>query len=344
MAPFDFFEDDRESILARRSAEATPQSAVRPIAPLEKSRAIHRPEPTLERIRTFVRVASRGNLSVVARELGIGQSTVTRHVRELEEAVGVSLFSRTTRTVRITEEGMRYHAKCMAILQLLDQANEEARANRGANTGMVRISCTVGFGTLHLSRLIFDFQDLYPAIGVDIVLKDEQVSPVSEGIDIAIQFGALTDSSLKLRRMGQARRLLVASPRYLDMRGRPASPEMLSHHEAIQESVAANSALNLRGRDGVEHSIQLLGRLKVNHGLASREAVVRGRGIAICDEWLVRDLLHTGAAELVLPDFELVPIPISVLVVPERAQFARVRLLVEFLAGSIRKLPGISSR
>src|ERR1700749_4579358 len=117
---------------------------------------------TFQRMRTFVRVAERGSLSAVARELGVGQSTITRHLRELEEAVGVALISRTTRRIAMTDEGARYYAKCVQILRLVDQARDEARDTRAALTGTIRISCSAAIGVLHVSRLIFGFQDRYP--------------------------------------------------------------------------------------------------------------------------------------------------------------------------------------
>src|SRR5437763_78026 len=156
-------------------------------------------EPGLERMRTFVRVAERGNLSVVARQFGVGQSTVTRHVRELEEAVGVPLLSRTARRVTLTEEGSRYYTNCVHILRLVEQAADEARGTRSAPAGTIRVSCTAAFGVLHVSRLIFAFQDRYPDIAVDLSLTDERVDLVREGVDIALRLGPLTDSSMKLR-------------------------------------------------------------------------------------------------------------------------------------------------
>src|ERR671911_1471727 len=104
-----------------------------------------KPETTLERMRTFVRVSERGSLSAVARELGVGQSTVTRHLRELEEAVGLPLLSRTTRRVTMTDEGSRYYASSLQILRLVEQAGDEARGTRGAPTGTIRLSCTAAF-------------------------------------------------------------------------------------------------------------------------------------------------------------------------------------------------------
>src|SRR3982750_2702832 len=116
-----------------------------------------KPDITLERMATFVRVAERGSLSAVARELGVGQSTVTRHLNELEEAVGVPLLSRTTRRVTLTDEGSRYYTNCLQILRLVEQAAEEARDARQAPAGAVRLSCTAALGVMHITRLIFDF-------------------------------------------------------------------------------------------------------------------------------------------------------------------------------------------
>ncbi len=146
---------------------------------------------TLERMRTFVRVAERGSLSAVARELGVGQSTVTRHLRELEEAIGVPLLSRTTRRVTMTDEGSRYYADAVQILRLVEQAGDEARGTRGASAGTTRISCTAALGVLHVSRLIFAFQDRYPDIGIDLSLTDERIDLVREGVDIALRLGPL---------------------------------------------------------------------------------------------------------------------------------------------------------
>lgn len=297
---------------------------------------------TLERMRTFVRVAERGSLSAVARELGLGQSTVTRHLRELEQAVGVPLLSRTTRRVTMTDEGSRYYADSIQILRLVEQAGDEARGTRGAPAGTIRISCTAAVGVLHVSRLIFAFQDRYPDIGVDLSLTDERVDLVREGVDIALRLGPLTDSSMKLRPLGQSRRLLAAAPDYLAARGTPSVPQELSGHDGIRMSnIAGSDILALQGPGGERHLVPFGGRFRVDHGLAAREALVAGRGIAPAHRWLVDDLLAAGRLEAILPDYSLPSVPLSMLIVPERAGIARVRLLVEFLAAQIGTIPGI---
>ncbi|PGH58862.1 LysR family transcriptional regulator [Azospirillum palustre] len=294
-------------------------------------------------MRTFVRVAERGSLSAVARELGVGQSTVTRHLRELETALGVPLLSRTTRRVTVTDEGSRFHAQCVQILRLVDLASEEARSTRGAPAGTIRISCTAALGVLHVSRLIFAFQDLYPDIAIDLSLSDERIDLVRDGIDIALRLGPLTDSSLKLKPLGQSRRLLVAAPQYLEGNGVPAHPRDLGTHEGIRMSnIAGSDLLILEGR-GERHALPFGGRLQMDHGLAVREALAAGRGIAPAHLWLVEDLLAAGRLARVLPDYAPPPVPLNMLIVPERAGIARVRLLVDFLAERIAQIPGIET-
>jgi len=301
-----------------------------------------RSDITFERMRTFVRVAERGSLSAVAREFGIGQSTITRHLRELEDAVGVPLLSRTTRRVTMTDEGSRYYASSLQILRLVEQAGDEARGTRGAPTGTIRLSCTAAFGVLHVSRLIFAFQDRYPDIAVDLSLSDERIDLVREGVDIALRLGPLTDSSMKLRPLGQSRRLLVAAPDYLAARGTPSIPQELSGHEGIRMSnIAGSDMLNLQGPRGERHAVPFGGHLRVDHGLAAREALVAGRGIAPAHHWLVDDLLAAGRLKAILPGYSPASVPLSMLIVPERAGIARVRLLLDFLAEEIGGISGI---
>lgn len=301
-----------------------------------------RSDVTLERMRTFVRVAERGSLSAVARELGVGQSTITRHLRELEDAVGVPLLSRTTRRVTMTDEGSRYYANSVQILRLVEQAGDEVRGTRGASAGTIRISCTAAFGVLHVTRLIFAFQDRYPDIGIDLSLTDERIDLVREGVDIAVRLGPLTDSAMKLRALGQSRRLLVAAPDYLAAHGRPALPRDLAGHEGIRMSnIAGSDTLVLQGPENERHAVPFGGRLRIDHGLAAREALIAGRGIAPAHRWLVDDLLAAGRLEEILPDYSLPSVPLSMLIVPERSGIARVRLLVEFLAEQIAAIPGI---
>jgi DNA-binding transcriptional LysR family regulator len=299
---------------------------------------------SLDRMRTFVRVAQRGSLSAAARELGIGQSTVTRHIKELEQAVGIPLLGRTTRRVTLTEEGNRYYANCLQILRLVEQASEEARDARRVPLGAVRLSCTAALGVLHITRIIFAFQDKYPDVWVDLNLTDERIDLAREGVDIALRLGPIVDGAMKLVKVGVSSRKLVGSPDYLSNHGRPTRPtELVQHNGIVMSNVAGSDQLFLSGPDGTRLAASVSGTLRVDHGLAARAAVAAGRGIAPAHLWLVQDLLDAGKLETVLDDYELDAVPVSLLVVPERAGIARVQLLADFLVEEIRKLPGITS-
>lgn len=303
-----------------------------------------RSDITLDRMRTFVRVAERGNLSAVARELGLGQSSVTRQLTELEDAVGVPLLSRTTRRVMLTDEGQRYYASSLQILRLVEQAGDEARGERGAAAGTIRMSATAALGVQHVTRLVFAFQDAFPGIGVDLSLTDERVDLVKEGVDMALRLGPLADSAMKLKGLGLSRRVLVAAPGYLAARGRPAVPADLATHDIVRMSnISGSDSLTLTGPDGAQHRIPVRSRLRLDHGLAAREAVVAGRGIAPAHLWLVEDLVRMGALEVILADYALPSVPLSMLIVPERAGIARVRLAIDFFATRIGAIPGITA-
>ena len=298
---------------------------------------------SLERMRTFVRIAERGNLAAVARETGAGQSTITRHLRELEDALAVSLLTRTTRRTALTDEGTRYYAHCVHILSLVEQASQEMRETRQATAGTVRISCTGALGVLHVGPLIYAFQDQNPGIRLDFGLTDERVDLVRDGVDIAIRLGPLSDCAMKLRSLGASQRVLVASPEWLCRNGPIRRPEDLRDLEGVRMSrVHGSERLVLRSPKGRNHVVPFHGRLIVDHGLAARDAFLAGRGYGPAHRWLVEDCLRDGRLEHVLPDYMLPPVSLSMLIAPERTNLTRVRLCVDFLADRLSQVAGIS--
>ncbi|GAN69459.1 LysR family transcriptional regulator [Acetobacter orleanensis] len=298
---------------------------------------------SLERMRTFVRIAERGNLAAVARETGAGQSTITRHLRELEEALGVSLLTRTTRRTALTDEGTRYYAHCVQILSHVEQANQEMRDTRQATAGTVRISCTGALGVLHVSRLVYAFQDQNPGIQIAFGLTDERIDLVREGVDIAVRLGPLNDCTMKLRTLGESKRLLVASPEWLRRNGPVRRPEDLHDLDGVRMSrVQGSDRLILHSATGSNHIVPFHGRLTVDHGLAARDAFLAGRGYGPAHRWLVEDCLRDGRLVPILPDYTLPSVPLNMLITPERTNVTRVRLCVDFLAKEIGRIPGIT--
>jgi DNA-binding transcriptional LysR family regulator len=242
----------------------------------------------------------------------------------------------------MTDEGSRYYSGSMEILRLVEQVGEETRETRGAPSGVVRLSCTAAFGVLHVSRLIFAFQDRFPDINIDLSLTDERIDLVREGIDITLRLGPLMDSSLKLRMLGKSQRMLVAAPDYLAARGRPLIPEDLSAHEGIRMSnIAGSDTLDLTGPAG--------SAIRCRSGASPHRPWSRGArspcgGTRHCTrhQWLIDDLLTAGRLERVLPGYALPHVPLSMLIVPERTGIARVRLLAGFIAEQISGIPGFN--
>ena len=298
---------------------------------------------TLERMRSFVRVAERGSLSAVAREQGVGQSTITRHLAEIEHALGIALLHRTTRRVTLTDEGRRYHTEARTILRLVDEAADAARGAGVGLAGTIRVSCTAALGIRHVAGMLFSFQDAHPGIDIDLSLDDQRIDLVREAADIAIRRGPLTDGAMRRKAIGRSRRILVASPAYLAEHGRPLTPDALLAHRTIRmRNIAGSETLRLFGPDGDVHAVPFTGRLSIDHGLAAREALAQGRGIAAAHLWLVDDLLADGRVETVLPGFVPEPVPLSILFQPDRGRLKRVRLLIDTLAEALAALPGIA--
>lgn len=301
-----------------------------------------RSDVTLERIRTFVRVAERGSFSAVARELGVGQATISRHVLELEHALGVVLINRTTRRLALTPEGERYHQDARDILNRVEEATDGLHRAGDGLSGSVRISCTSALGVRHVAKALFAFQDRYPGIAIDLNLSDVRIDLVHEAADVAIRLGPLEDSSMLRKFVGSSHRVLVASRGYLALHGSPESVDDLRNHRAIRMSnVADSGTLILRRADQTVVSMPFDGQLLVDHGLAAREAIAHGRGIAPAHIWLIDDLLESGEVEVVLPGYAPEPVPLSILIVPGRLRIQRIRVLVDELASYLRELPGV---
>ncbi|MDB5364728.1 MAG: transcriptional regulator, LysR family [Rhodospirillales bacterium] len=296
----------------------------------------------LELMRTFVRVVERGSLSAVAREAELGQATVSRHLKDLETVVGAALLQRTTRRLALTEAGAQYYERAKIVLGLIEQTHEEIRTSHARPGGVIRLSCTSAFGVLHLCRILFAFQDKYPRMRIDLGLTDERIDLVKDGADLVVRMGTLNDSGLVARRLGQARRVLVASPDYLARHGEPRRPRDLVKHNGIRfAGLAGGGELRLTNGAGKTETVPFGGDFQADLGLALREAFLAGRGLGPAHYWLVADLLEAGRLKIVLPEYRLEPVPFHVLAVPGRTKLARVRLLIDFLANEVAAVPGM---
>lgn len=297
----------------------------------------------LEHIRTFVRVVDTGSFTAVAAEQQQSQPTVSRQISALEDHLGVRLLQRTTRALTLTDEGRTYFNHARAILEAVEAAAIELYPGNTPVTGRLRIAAPIAFARLHLMPRMQRFLAAHPALTTDWVLGDRPVDLVEEGIDVAIRIGRTTDQALIARRIGEIRRITVATPDYWRKNGRPTRPEDLKSHDCIvYTGLATVDEWHFRAQDGTSHAIRVRGRVRVNTSEGVRSAVLEGLGIAVVPTWLLTDEVERGILQRVLTDYEPESLPIQTVTPSRRFVPPRVRAFSDFLANEFRIDPRLS--
>ena len=184
-------------------------------------------------MRIFVSVAKLGSFTEAARRLQLSPPVVTRSIAQLEDQLGLTLLLRTTRSLRLTEQGKLYLESCQQILQDVDSAERTARGENAEPRGTLKVAAPVVFGRLHVLPIVSGVLREHRDVTVELTLSDRNIRLVEEGVDVAIRIGELADSSLIAVKLGAVSRTVVASPVYLKERGVPKSPAELAGHDII---------------------------------------------------------------------------------------------------------------
>lgn len=287
-------------------------------------------------LRLFARVARTGSFSRAARELGVSQPSASRIAAELEREVGAALMTRTTRGLTLTEAGTDYLARIEPILVALEEADHAARGT-GELRGSLRVALTLGFGVREVIPLLPAFMQLHPELRIDLLMNDRYQNLVAEGIDVALRFGTLADSSAVARRLGASPRLLVASPAYLALAGSPDAPESLANHEVIVGPLGIGLESCTFQRDGHTTSVRVEGRLTTSANMAAVAAAVAGLGIASVALWNCRSELANGALVQVLADWQMDPIELHAVFAVGRAAKPSARAFADYLVTALRE-------
>lgn len=295
----------------------------------------------LAAISAFVSVGDNGGFRAAAAALGMTSGGVSKAVSRLEAKLGVTLVARTTRSVRLTSAGVVFHARCKAILADLDQAGQEAAEGSAVPQGRLVISVSMSFGRMRVLPVIADYVRQYPQVEVEVRLSDRLVDLVAEGVDLAIRIGPLPDSSLIAARIGQTGYVLCGSPEYLAATGVPVHPDDLHRHSVVGY-VTPGTAIRFTYRflvDGAARTMTLRSRLIMDDGEALVGAAARSVGLVMVNDYLVEQQLADGSLVRVLPEFEMSPVPISVVYLPTRnpspAAGAFIVMLRRRLAGAL---------
>ncbi len=270
----------------------------------------------IDAMRAFVAVAAHESFAEGARQLRQSPSAVTRAIGQIEAELGILLFNRTTRIVRLTDRGRVHFESCRRILDDIAAADRLVRGEDAEPRGLIDIAAPVLFGRLHVLPITLALMARYPALEARLVLSDRNVHVVDDGFDLAVRIGALPDSSLMAVRLGSVCRTVVASPAYLAARGTPAAPADLARHDVI--AFANLDAVDAWHFGAGNKPVRVFPRLTVNSAAAAIAAAEAGAGITHCLSYQVREAVRAGRLVLLLPGHMPPPAPVSVLFAANR--------------------------
>lgn len=239
-------------------------------------------------LRYFLMVATTGSFLATARHFEVPASSVSRAISSLEQEVGQQLFYRSTRAVRLTEQGQRYYSKVREAMELLDSAAEQLDHRVNGTRGLVRINAPESLGRLHIGNLVNQMQAKYPDLVVELTLSNAFIDPVQEGADVTVRVGRVVDSGLIGRVVCGQRFVLAASPAYLAARGTPQTPEdLLQHSCLLYKGIHEPQKWHFRrSSDERYEPLIVSGPLRSNNSEVLINAALAGRGIVLFPTWL----------------------------------------------------------
>jgi len=293
----------------------------------------------LAAIRVFVAVAEAGSLSAAGRKLGMPLSTVSRHLKALEDELDTRLITRTTRKLTLTEPGRSYAATCRQVLDELDDAEHRLTGVHAEPRGELALTAPVLFGRLYVLPIVAAFLKAFPRVAARMLLVDRVVDLVEEGLDIGVRIGTLPDSTLRATRVGAIRYIACASPNYLARAGIPETPSELSRHQCISfTTISPPERWPFGGRGKRESRVTVAPRLVVNSADAAIDAAKAGLGVVRVLSYQAQGSLADGSLQLILEDFEPDPIPVNLIHREDRLPQSKVQSFIVFAAPRLRQV------
>jgi len=285
----------------------------------------------LERMAIFARVVETKSFSEAARRLKLSKSLVSKQVTQLEKSVGARLLNRTTRAMSLTEAGAVFYEHCARIVEELEAGKRAIGQLRSEPRGLLRISASVAFGTLHVAPALPDFLARYPEVRIDLEIMDRFVDLAEERFDVAVRIAQDPGQNLAARRLAAVNRKICATPGYFKRHGVPKAPRDLERHNCLTYTYFnPRDPWRLKGPDG-EISVAASGNLRLNDDEALSEAVLKGLGIAILPTFIIGKDLQAGRLKAVLSDYVAPERHIYAVYLPTRHVAPTVRAFIDFL-------------
>jgi DNA-binding transcriptional LysR family regulator len=295
---------------------------------------------SLASMRVFAKAVETGSFSVAADVLSMSSQMVGRHVRMLENHLGVRLINRTTRRQSLTEMGRGFYERVQIILAEVEAAEALAAEARAVPRGQIRVNAPVTFGAHELARVLPEYLAAYPEVDVELTLADRMVDLIDEGYDAVFRVGPLADSGLIARSLRPMEFVLCAAPAYIDAHGEPAAPGELKERECLGFAHGVTrDRWSFHGPMGTETG-EVSCRLVVNNGQALLTAALAGLGILLQPAALVQDDVKAGRLVRLLPGYAPLSRPMHILYAPDRRVTPKLRSFIDFAVARFGRVPG----
>lgn len=284
---------------------------------------------------TFIRIVEAGSLSAAAAQMQTTQPTVSRRLQALERSLGLTLVLRSTHALRLTEAGARYYARARELALAWSEFESDLRGAVDEPQGLLRVVVPHAFGQNHLIGPMAEFLARYPRVSIEWLLHDTPPDFVAEGIDCAIRVGEVSDPSVVAIRIGEVPRVLVAAPALLAGQAPPATPEAVAGLPWLSLLPFYRKEVRLRHCDGEARLLAINPRVTTDSLYALRNAALRGTGVALASEWLLREPLASGELIHLLPEWRGDPLPVHI-TYPYAAFYpAKLRMFVELMRDTV---------
>lgn len=283
----------------------------------------------------FAQVVEQGSLVGAARHLSLSRAVVSYHLKKLEQQLEVKLLNRSTRSIALTQVGEVYYQRCRVIAQQAQEANQHIENLKDEPEGLLKITCPVNVGLQLIVPALNGFRDLYPKIELDLMLTDEVVNIMKQGIDVAIRGAELTDSGLQASKLISLQNCLCASPEYLNKQGRPLTPDELEQHNWVVYKLTSNLVTLNKGNRS--YSIKVSGSISTNNAAARTAFIEAGQGIGRVPLYDAGPKIKAGKLEQILPSYNLADIDLYAVFPPGTGSTKKLRLLLDYLKSYLAK-------
>ncbi|MEM8838362.1 MAG: LysR family transcriptional regulator [Pseudomonadota bacterium] len=286
-------------------------------------------------LRALTAVIERGSFTAAADALETDKAHVSRIVSRLENKLAAQLLHRSTRRLSVTEIGREVYERASGILAALEETEASVARSKGAPTGTLKLTAGTEFGLLAVNGWIADYFKTYPEMRVEAEFTNRVTDIIHEGFDVAIRVGALEDSELTARKLGELEYGIFASPAYIKNRGEPSAPEELENHDIIMfASGGAASWRLVRGREVAK--IAVMPRYRVNNNTAAMQMAMDGIGIALLPKLLAARGIEERTLTQILREWGSIPVPVHAVFASSRYITPKVRAFVDLAAEAFK--------